>query len=67
MAIFRSGAMRGPTYSSVLERTSLRGRLMIKDRTIAMFWAEIKKHRKEEGSTSDSCAGSVRPKLSTSN
>lgn len=45
-----TGARRGPTYSSVLERyvASLAADDK-KTETIAMFWAEIKKHPKEEG------------------
>jgi tetratricopeptide (TPR) repeat protein len=45
-----SGNQRGPTYSSVLERYV--SSLAIEDKkteTVAFFWAEIKKHPREEG------------------
>ena len=50
VATLPEGSQRGPTYSSVLERyvSSLAAEEK-KTETVAFFWAEIKKHPREEG------------------
>ena len=50
VAALPEGSQRGPTYSSVLERyVSSFAAEEKKTETVAFFWAEIKKHPREEG------------------